>query len=127
MGAKRPTFTISRSYPQPDSPLEHLGPRERAMGVLKYVWDMEPEQAAGSAKHQRPPHPAFLLLVNAFENQRRATLLQLSQGSLFARLRVALNVLLGRVGEPLRPSLVEELTSKIPVPASLLMPKQPGQ
>lgn len=123
MGANKQTFTLSRSYPQPDSPLEHLGPRERAMGVLKYVWDMEPEQAAGSAKHSRPPHPTFLLLVNAFENQRRAALLQLSRGSLLQRLRTAFNVVLGRVGEPLRPSLVEELKSSVQVPGHMLMPK----
>lgn len=32
----------SRTYPQPDSPQANIGPRERALAVLKYVLDLEP-------------------------------------------------------------------------------------
>lgn len=112
-------FTISRTYPAPDSPNLVLGPRERAMAVLKYLLGVEPEQAAGSARRNIPPHPMFDMLVNSFENQRRAALLQLGQASLWTRARAALNVLLGRSSEPMRPSLVDELQDSVDVPIRL--------
>lgn len=43
---------ITRTYPQPDSPSEHLGARERALATLKYVVGLEPEVV-----NQR--HPSF--------------------------------------------------------------------
>lgn len=50
---------ITRTYPQPDSPAPHLGPRERALGVFKYLLDLEPEAAV--------KHPLFACIVHAFE------------------------------------------------------------
>ncbi len=54
---------IHRTYPQPDSPQPHLGPRERAMAVYKYLLDLEPEVALH--------HPRFPLMVAAFEQAER--------------------------------------------------------
>jgi hypothetical protein len=50
---------ISRTYPQPDSPEPHLGPRERALAVFKYLLDIEPEVAKD--------HPLFACIKHAFE------------------------------------------------------------
>jgi len=54
---------IRRTYPQPDSPQPHIGPRERALAVLKYLSNIEPEDAV---KHEK-----FELLVAAFEQAER--------------------------------------------------------
>jgi len=51
--------TIRRSYPQPDSPAPHLGARERALAVFKYLLDLEPEAAA--------KHPLFACVVHSYE------------------------------------------------------------
>lgn len=50
--------TMQRTYPQPDSPLPNIGPRERALAVYKYLLNIEPEQAK--------LHPLFDCIVNAF-------------------------------------------------------------
>lgn len=50
---------IKRSYPQPDSPEPHLGARERAFAVFKYLLDLEPEAAV--------KHALFACIVHAFE------------------------------------------------------------
>lgn len=89
---------INRTYPQPDSPREHLGPRERALNLFKYLMGIEPEEAKD--------HPRFELVVNAFENARRAGMRQVP-----GMQRDAEQVFL----EPddvieMRPSLVEELS-----------------
>lgn len=42
---------ITRTYPTPDDPRPHIGPRERALAVFKYLRGLEPEQAVG--------HPLF--------------------------------------------------------------------
>jgi len=56
------TFKItSRTYPQPDSPESHIGPRERAMAVFKYLLDIEPEDAT--------KHPLFECIKHAFEQE----------------------------------------------------------
>ena len=52
---------ITRTYPQPDSPAPHIGPRERAMAVFKYLLDLEPEAAV---KHER-----FNVIVHAFAQE----------------------------------------------------------
>ena len=54
---------ITRTYPQPDSPKPHLGARERAMAVYKYLMGLEPEAAI---KHER-----FAVIVHAFEQSER--------------------------------------------------------
>ncbi len=54
---------ISRTYPQPDSPQPHIGSRERALAVFKYVLGIEPEAAA---KHEH-----FALVVHAFEQAEK--------------------------------------------------------
>lgn len=51
--------TMTRTYPQPDSPLAHIGPHERALAVFKYLLDLEPEVAKG--------HKLFACIVNAFD------------------------------------------------------------
>lgn len=51
-------MNISRTYPQPDSPLANLGPRERALAVFKYLLDLEPEAAT--------QHALFLVIEHAF-------------------------------------------------------------
>lgn len=56
-------MNILRTYPQPDSPRPNIGPRERAMAVLKYLVDMEPGDAI--------KHHVFPLLVHAFEQSER--------------------------------------------------------
>jgi len=55
---------ITRTYPAPDDPNPRLGPRERAMAVLKLLLGLEPEEAAGVYSHVqkrqlREPHPSF--------------------------------------------------------------------
>lgn len=50
---------IRRTYPQPDSTAPHLGPRERALAVYKYLLNLEPEQAV--------EHELFPVIVHAFE------------------------------------------------------------
>jgi hypothetical protein len=50
---------ITRTYPQPDSPEPHIGPRERALAVFKYLLDLEPEAAKD--------HPMFACIVHAFQ------------------------------------------------------------
>ena len=77
---------ISRTYPQPDSPEPHLGPRERALAVFKYLLDLEPEVAKD--------HPMFACVVHAFEQARRTGLADERPSYL-----------------PLPPSLVPMLTS----------------
>lgn len=52
------TMKIHRTYPQPDAPGIHLGPRERALNVFKYLLDMEPEEAC--------KHPLFRCIEHAF-------------------------------------------------------------
>ena len=53
---------IQRTYPQPDSPQPNIGPRERAMAVLKYLLDIEPEVAI--------KHHVFPLLVASYEQSQ---------------------------------------------------------
>lgn len=55
---------ITRTYPQPDSPRPHIGPRERAMAVYKYLAGVEPEAAIA--------HPLFAVVAHAFEQAERA-------------------------------------------------------
>jgi len=55
---------IQRTYPQPDSPAENIGARERAMAVFKYLLDLEPGDAVR--------HPRFDLIRHAFEQHGRA-------------------------------------------------------
>lgn len=57
------TMKIQRTYPQPDSPQPHIGPRERALAVFKYLMNIEPEQAR--------EHKDFPLLEAAFEQAER--------------------------------------------------------
>lgn len=57
---------IQRTYPQPDSPQPNIGPRERAMAVLKYLLDIEPEDAVR--------HHGFPLLVASYEQAGRAAI-----------------------------------------------------
>jgi len=57
---------INRNYPTPDTERENCGPRERALAVFKYLFDMEPEQAS---KHER-----FQLVVAGFEQQARVAM-----------------------------------------------------
>jgi len=86
---------ITRTYPQPDSPAPHLGARERAMAVYKYLLDIEPEAAV--------KHPLFACIVHAFEQVRLQELDCWVSGIEF------------------RPSLVAELSGsrELAVPASL--------
>ncbi len=56
---------ITRTYPQPDSPEPHLGPRERALAIFTYLLDIEPEQAKD--------HPLFACVEHAFVQVRNAT------------------------------------------------------
>lgn len=50
---------IQRTYPQPDSPEPHLGARERALAVFKYLLDLEPEQAV--------KHPLFPCIEHSYQ------------------------------------------------------------
>lgn len=52
-------MNITRTYPQPDSNLPHIGPRERAMAVFKYLLDLEPEAAV--------LHPLFACIVHSYK------------------------------------------------------------
>lgn len=124
--ANQPTFKISRTYPQPDSPAENLGPRERAMAVFKYVLGIMPEQAAGSRKRGIDPHPAFELLVHAFEQQRRLALVQLARRPVLYRLRQAFLLALGRPLASMEQSMVEEQQSTYDVPVQLMRPPMPA-
>ena len=56
---------LIRTYPQPDSPDLHIGPRERALAVFKYLLDMEPEVAKD--------HPLFACIEHAFVQVQIAT------------------------------------------------------
>jgi hypothetical protein len=49
---------LRRTYPAPDHPGRHLGPRERAMAVLKKYLDLEPEKATR--------HPLFAQIVQIY-------------------------------------------------------------
>jgi len=49
---------ITRTYPQPDSNLPHIGPRERAMAVFKYLLGLEPEAAV--------LHPLFACIEHSY-------------------------------------------------------------
>ena len=55
---------LRRSYPQPDSPREDLGPRERALAVYKYLLGLEPEEAIR--------HPLFECIRRSYQNAARA-------------------------------------------------------
>ena len=59
---------IKRTYPQPDSPEPHLGARERALAVFKYLLDLEPEAAA--------LHPMFACIVHSYRQAEDAVLVQ---------------------------------------------------
>lgn len=52
-------MNMKRTYPQPDSPRENIGPRERALAVYKYLLDMEPEEAR--------KHELYEVIKHAFE------------------------------------------------------------
>lgn len=54
---------IIRTYPQPDSPDAHIGPRERAMAVFKYLVDVEPEEAV--------KHPLFRCIEHSYLQEWR--------------------------------------------------------
>lgn len=54
---------ITRTYPQPDSNLSNIGPRERAMAVFKYLLDIEPEAAT--------QHPLFACIVHSYEQSEQ--------------------------------------------------------
>lgn len=62
-------MNIRRTYPQPDSKLSHLTPRERSLALLKYVGEMEPEVV-------RTPDGEFtyLEILALFEDQVTTTL-----------------------------------------------------
>lgn len=68
------SFSVSRTYPQPDSCDPRLGPRERAMAVFKYLLNLEPEAAV--------LHPLFECITHAFEQseERGMHLQRLSDG-----------------------------------------------
>lgn len=57
---------LRRTYPQPDSPEPHIGARERALAVFKYLLDLEPEQAKD--------HPMFACIVHSYQQAARAAL-----------------------------------------------------
>jgi hypothetical protein len=80
------TFQVHRTYPQPDSPAVHLGPRERALAVFKYLQDLEPEAAI--------KHPLFKCIEHAFAQAER-------KGS-------------DPDGLTLKPSVVPELSGPVP-------------
>ena len=54
---------IIRSYPQPDSSEPHIGPRERALAVFKYLLGVEPEQAKD--------HPLFACIENSYRQSEK--------------------------------------------------------
>lgn len=57
--------TMSQTCPSPDKPGDHLGPRERAMAVFKWLLDLDP--------HEAVRHEHFELIVNAFRQNARTT------------------------------------------------------
>jgi len=65
------SYKIRRTYPAPDSPADHLGARERAMAVFKYLLDIEPERAT--------KHPLFWCIKAAFEQHARRSRHELQQ------------------------------------------------
>lgn len=50
---------ITRTYPTPDDERPHIGPRERAMAVFKYLLNLEPEVAIRDSR--------FSALVEMFQ------------------------------------------------------------
>ena len=56
---------IQRTYPQPDAPEPHIGPRERALAIFRYLeeYQLEPEEAS--------KHPLFELVMAAFRAAER--------------------------------------------------------
>lgn len=86
---------LTRTYPQPDSDLPHIGPRERAMAVFKYLLNLEPEAAV--------QHPLFECIVHSYEqSENRGAVISEGWGDDFeAELRRSLT-----------PSLVPMLSSE---------------
>ena len=87
-----PSMRISRTYPQPDSPEPHLGPRERALAVFKYLLDLEPEVAV--------MHSMFACVEHAFQQAAH-------RGWVEGEYGLDLDEIASRLG----PSLVPMLTS----------------
>lgn len=107
---------IRRTYPQPDSNLSHLTPNERALAILKYVGEQEPEivrTEEGKALHaslvelfaDRVTGPRELAAIAISRTLKHPeplshTLLPLVEHAFVQhRRRIA--------GQPLQPSLVE--------------------
>lgn len=93
--------SIQRTYPQPDSPREDLGPRLRALNLFKYLLGIEPEEAKD--------HPRFEMVVNAFENQRRSGARQIIFDQTARQ-----QVILDDEVPAMLPSVAEELSTVIP-------------
>ena len=93
---------ITRTYPQPDSPSPHLGARERALAVFKYLLDLEPEAAIG--------HPLFACIVHSYE---QVAVKCFEKAMAFEE---------GRQPRPLGPSVIAELSSTRELSAPTVTP-----
>lgn len=87
-------MNVIRTYPQPDSPAPHIGPRERALAVFKYLLCLEPEAAI--------MHPLFAVIVHAFEQ---------SEARGWNMLHKMLEDPKGFSTAPIEPSFCDQITS----------------